>query len=66
MDNINLSYQFGQFIRNSKANLSISATVQNVFTVSKYKGVDPEISNGIDDRFYPRPRTYVLGINVNF
>jgi len=66
MDNINVSYQLGQFIRNSKANLSISATVQNVFTVSKYKGVDPEISNGIDDRFYPRPRTYVLGINVNF
>lgn len=66
MDNFNVSYQFGQFLRNSKANLSISATVQNVFTVSKYKGVDPEISNGIDDRFYPRPRTYVLGINVNF
>ena len=66
MDNINVSYQFGQFLRNSKANLSISATVQNVFTLSKYKGVDPEISNGIDDRFYPRPRTYVLGINVNF
>lgn len=66
MDNVNVSYQFGQFLRNSKANLSISATVQNVFTISKYKGVDPEISNGIDDRFYPRPRTYVLGINVNF
>lgn len=66
MDNVNVAYQVGHFIRNSKAMLSISATVQNVFTISKYKGVDPEISNGIDDRFYPRPRTYVLGVNVNF
>ncbi|WP_286859193.1 MULTISPECIES: SusC/RagA family TonB-linked outer membrane protein [Sphingobacterium] len=66
MDNLNVAYQVGHFIRNSKATLSISATVQNVFTISKYKGVDPEISNGIDDRFYPRPRTYVLGVNVNF
>jgi len=66
MDNLNVAYQVGHFIRNSKATLSISATVQNVFTISKYKSVDPEISNGIDDRFYPRPRTYVLGVNVNF
>lgn len=66
MDNVNLSYNLGKFIRNSNASMSISATVQNVFTITKYKGVDPEISNGIDDRFYPRPRTYVLGVNVSF
>jgi iron complex outermembrane receptor protein len=66
MDNVNLSYNLGKFIRNSNASMSISATVQNVFTITNYKGVDPEISNGIDDRFYPRPRTYVLGVNVSF
>jgi iron complex outermembrane receptor protein len=37
-----------------------------VFVVTKYKGVDPEIFSGIDNNFYPRPRTLVLGANLNF
>ena len=44
----------------------VYATVQNVFTITKYKGLDPEISNGIDRSLYPRPFTMVLGLNLNF
>ena len=33
--------------------------------ITDYKGVDPEISSGLDNNFYPRPRTYVLGLNLS-
>ncbi len=66
MDNLGLAYDAGNIARNGKMNLTISANVQNVFVVSNYKGVDPENNKGIDYKFYPRPRTYVLGLNVGF
>ncbi|WP_245893604.1 SusC/RagA family TonB-linked outer membrane protein [Sphingobacterium gobiense] len=66
MDNLSVSYAAGNVFRNGNGRLTISANMQNVFTVSKYKGVDPEIDGGIDNRFYPRPRTYVLGVNLDF
>ncbi|MCQ2185452.1 MAG: SusC/RagA family TonB-linked outer membrane protein, partial [Bacteroidales bacterium] len=47
-------------------NLSAFFTVQNVATISAYKGIDPEIFNGIDNNMYPRPRTYILGVKFNF
>jgi TonB-linked SusC/RagA family outer membrane protein len=65
MDNINIGYTFGKILK-GKANLNVTANVQNVFTITKYKGIDPEISGGIDNNFYPRPRTYVLGLNLSF
>lgn len=65
MDNINIGYQFGQ-IFNGKASLRANANVQNVFIVTKYKGADPEIGSGIDNNFYPRPRTFVFGLNLDF
>ncbi len=67
LDNITLSYRF-DFRQSSKRpmNLSIFGTVQNVATVSGYKGIDPEIFSGIDNNFYPRPRTYMLGLKFNF
>ena len=65
MDNINLGYNFGNVIKNT-AGLRLSASVQNAFVITKYKGLDPEIGSGIDNNFYPRPRTFVLGLNVNF
>ncbi|POY37403.1 SusC/RagA family protein [Solitalea longa] len=65
MDNLNVGYHFGKLNR-SIANLSITANVQNVFVVTKYKGLDPEISSGIDNNFYPRPRTFTLGVGVDF
>ncbi len=65
MDNIRLGYNFGKIIHR-KMNLNVSATVQNAFTITKYSGLDPEIINGIDNNFYPRPRIYTLGINLGF
>lgn len=65
MDNINLGYNFGNVIKNT-ASLRLSASVQNAFVITEYKGLDPEIGSGIDNNFYPRPRTFVLGLNVNF
>lgn len=64
MDNVNVGYNAGQVVRG--ANLRISFNVQNVFVVTKYKGIDPEINGGIDNQFYPRPRTYTLGLNLDF
>ena len=67
LDNITLSYRF-DLRKSSKRpmNLSIFGTVQNVATISGYKGIDPEIFSGIDNNFYPRPRTYMLGLKFNF
>jgi hypothetical protein len=66
MDNVGLSYNVGKLSKNSNASMRISANVQNVFIVSDYKGLDPELSTGIDFNLYPRPRTYTLGLNVGF
>ncbi|MCK9399164.1 MAG: TonB-dependent receptor [Bacteroidales bacterium] len=65
MDVISLSYLFDDII-NKKVDLRISATVNNAFTITNYTGIDPEINNGIDNRIYPRPRVYALGINLSF
>lgn len=65
MDYITLSYIF-RSLGNSRVNLRLSATVNNAFTISGYDGLDPEISSGIDNNIYPRPRAYVLGINLQF
>ncbi len=65
MDNLNVGYNVGQILKN-KATLQLSATVQNVFVITKYTGLDPEISNGVDNNLYPRPRIYALGINLHF
>jgi iron complex outermembrane receptor protein len=66
MDNLNVGYDFGKILDHKKAGLRLSASVQNVFVITKYEGLDPEISNGIDNNFYPRPRTFALAINVDF
>ncbi|RYZ22703.1 MAG: SusC/RagA family TonB-linked outer membrane protein [Chitinophagaceae bacterium] len=65
MDNLYLGYNFGK-IYNGKANLRLGATVQNVFTVTNYKGLDPEVGGGIDYSLYPRPRIYSLSIGLDF
>lgn len=64
MQNINLGYNFGQIL-NDKASLRISASVQNVFVITKYTGLDPEIASGIDNNFYPNPRVFSLGLNLD-
>lgn len=64
MDNLTLGYNFGRI--NNKVGLRVSATCQNVFTATKYTGIDPEIYGGYDNALYPRPRIYLLGINLQF
>lgn len=65
MDNINIGYDAGA-IFNKKASLRLNANVQNVFVITKYTGLDPEIGSGVDNNFYPRPRTFVLGATLDF
>lgn len=63
MDNITLSYSFNDIL-NNKLGLSVYGTVQNAFVVTKYNGIDPEVFSGVDNNVYPRPRTFVLGVNL--
>jgi iron complex outermembrane receptor protein len=65
MDNAYINYNLGKVFNNT-ANLTLNANVQNVFIITKYKGLDPEISSGVDNNFYPRPRIYSLGLNLRF
>ena len=64
MDNLTLGYSF-QNLFAAKLSGRISASVQNVFTISKYSGLDPECG-AIDSNIWPRPRTYTIGLNLNF
>lgn len=64
MDNLTLGYSF-QNLFAAKLSGRISASVQNVFTISKYSGLDPECG-AIDSNIWPRPRTYTIGLNPNF
>ena len=59
LDKITLAYQITDWIR-------VHATAQNVFTITKYKGVDPEVAGGIDNNLYPRSRTILFGASLNF
>lgn len=65
MDNLILSYDFGNLWRDTLG-LNLSLLCQNVFTITRYSGVDPEISGGMDQSFYPRPRIFSLSIGLNF
>lgn len=67
MDNITLGYSFPK-IGSLPLSGRISASVQNVFTITNYSGLDPEIPgvNGIDTTIWPRARTYTLGLSLNF
>ena len=68
-DNITLGYSFDKFLAGEKykgINGRIYATVSNVFTVTKYKGLDPEVFSGYDNEMYPRPISFIMGLNLNF
>ncbi|MFB0973633.1 MAG: SusC/RagA family protein, partial [Bacteroidales bacterium] len=63
LDNVTLSY----LVKPCKAySCTVYGTVQNVLCITNYKGIDPEIYNGIDNNMYPRPRTFILGVKLNF
>lgn len=64
LDNVSAGYNFDDVYAHYKIRLSM--TVQNVLTITKYNGIDPEVSGGIDNNFYPRPRTFILGVNITY
>ena len=59
LDKVTLAYNLASWVR-------LNFTAQNVFTITKYDGVDPEVANGIDNNMYPRSRTFILGASFNF
>jgi len=64
MDNVTMGYTFDKF--KMPGTIRVWTGVQNVFTVTNYTGLDPEVFGGIDNTIYPRPRTFLLGANFNF
>ncbi|GGF65869.1 SusC/RagA family TonB-linked outer membrane protein [Wenyingzhuangia marina] len=64
IDNITLGYTLPKVFE--KVKIRLYSSVQNVLTITDYSGIDPEVNLGIDNNLYPRPRTYVFGLNVNF
>lgn len=65
MDNLTLGYNFGE-IFGTKGRLRVYGMAQNVFVITDYSGVDPEIFGNIDNGFYQRPKVYSVGLNFNF
>ena len=59
LDKVTLAYNIADWVR-------VNFTCQNVFTVTNYKGVDPEVANGIDNNMYPRSRNFIVGASFNF
>lgn len=74
ISNITLGYDFSKLIRlKNISQCRLYASVQNAFTFTKYDGMDPEIGygtsdwvSGVDLGYYPRPRTYLIGVNLKF
>ena len=59
LDKVTLAYNITDWVR-------VNFTAQNVFTITNYDGVDPEVGNGIDNNMYPRSRNFILGASFNF
>ena len=68
-DNITLGYSFNNLFKTGSykgIGGRVYATASNVFTITKYKGLDPEVFNGYDNNMYPRAFSMILGVNLNF
>ncbi|MDR2912552.1 MAG: TonB-dependent receptor [Alistipes sp.] len=77
MQNITLGYDFGEILNTGfLSQARIYVTAQNLFTITGYSGMDPEVgygfgddygwASGIDLGFYPQPRTWIFGVNLKF
>lgn len=64
LDNVTLGYRLDNLFKS--VSIKVYGSVNNVFVITKYDGQDPENFNAIDNNFYPRPRVYTLGVNVDF
>ncbi len=65
LDNLNVGYSFKDIFAPGSS-LRVYGMAQNVFVITKYTGVDPEVFGGIDNGYYQMPRVYSLGFNFNF
>lgn len=63
-DNITLGYNFKSLF--GLNNVRFYGSVNNAFIITKYTGQDPESPTTFDNNFYPRPRIYTFGVNLNF
>ncbi|MBR1410289.1 MAG: TonB-dependent receptor [Prevotella sp.] len=59
LDKVTLAYNIAPWVR-------VNFTAQNLFTITNYDGVDPEVAGGIDNNMYPRSRNFILGASFNF
>lgn len=66
LDNVTFGYSMKNPLNYDNSRLRVYVGVQNVFTITKYNGIDPEIEGGIDRNIYPRARMYMLGFNLDF
>ena len=65
LDNVTLGYSFSKLF-NTSISGRIYGTASNLLTITKYDGIDPEVFGGIDNNMYPRPMSFILGVNLNF
>ena len=68
-DNITFGYNFDGFLKDGNyqgISGRLYASCSNVFTITKYKGLDPEQTSGLEGSYYPRSRTFLVGVNLNF
>ena len=69
LDNFTLGYTIPKLFNvtaDRPFSVNIFGTVQNICCLTRYTGIDPEIYGGIDGTVYPRPRTFVAGVKLNF
>jgi len=68
-DNITLGYSFNNLFKHGSyhgVGGRLYGTVSNVFCITKYDGIDPEVFGGIGGDIYPRPISFILGLSLNF
>lgn len=68
-DNITLGYSFANLFKCGNyqgIGGRFYVTASNVFTITKYKGIDPEVDGGIDNQVYPRPFSLIMGLSLSF
>ncbi|MEH0157810.1 TonB-dependent receptor [Limibacter armeniacum] len=66
LDNVMVGYNFPNKIFSNSCTMRVYATANNLFVITPYEGLDPEVSGGIDNNIYPRPRTFLVGVNIGF
>ncbi len=65
LDNVSAGYTIDELL-GTNVSARISGSVNNILTVTNYSGLDPEVAGGVDGTIYPRPRTFEMGIDLNF